>query len=109
MIAYGCPDESVGYYCGISTLGKQDRRQPLSSFHGGFVGRTPCLEELHELLSRAVFIPFAVSFDDFQKLLGCFATFAAGVERGRKVESRLMVQRVCRYFLLQFRHRPEPL
>src|ERR1700704_1090063 len=51
-------------------LRKKDRRQPLSPLNGGLIGRAPGLEELHQLLSRAVLIPFAVAFDDFEQLLG---------------------------------------
>src|SRR6185437_8950273 len=40
-------------------LGEQDRRQSLASLDGGLVRRAPGLEELHQLLARAVLVPFA--------------------------------------------------
>src|SRR3982750_3740991 len=40
---------------------KQNRRQPLPSLDGGFVGGAPGFEELHELLARAVFVPLAIA------------------------------------------------
>src|SRR6185312_14311524 len=50
-----------------ASSGKQDRRQPLSSLDGCVVGGAPCLEELHQLLARAVLVPFAISFHDLQQ------------------------------------------
>src|SRR5689334_14169330 len=49
-------------------LREQNRRQPFSPLDGGLIGRAPCIEELHQLLSRAVLIPFAVALDDFKQL-----------------------------------------
>src|SRR6185437_11418216 len=86
-------------------LGEQDRRQPLAPLDGGFIGRAPGLEQLHQLLARAVLVPFAVAFDDFEQLLRRLAALAAGVERRRQIESRLMIERVCGDFLFQLRHR----
>src|SRR2546423_14961032 len=42
-------------------LGEQDRRKPLASFDGRFIGRPPCAEKLHVLLSCAVVVPFAIA------------------------------------------------
>src|SRR5260370_33117329 len=88
-------------------LRKKDRRQPLSPVHCGLIGRPPRLEELHKLLSRAVLVPFAVALDDLKQLMGRLGALAAGVERGRKIESRLMIERVCANFLFQLGSRAE--
>src|SRR4051794_17817134 len=90
-------------------LRKQDGRQPLSSFNRGLVRGAPRLEELHQLLSRAVLIPFAVALDDLEQLLGCLGALAAGVERGREVEPCLVVERVRGDFLFQLGHGTERL
>src|SRR5438067_3527448 len=95
--------------CQVKVLRKQDRRQPLSSFNGGLIRRAPRLEELHQLLSRAVLIPFAVALDDLEQLLGCLGALAAGVERGREVEPCLVVERVRGDFLFQLGHGTERL
>src|SRR6476659_2454761 len=86
-------------------LREQNRRQPLSSIDGRFVDAAPRLEELHELLARAVIVPLAVALDDFEQLVGRFSAVALGVERGRQIESRLMVERVCGDLLFQLGHR----
>src|SRR5689334_10414845 len=90
-------------------LRKQDGRQPLSSFDGRFVGAAPRLEELHQLLARAVIVPLAIALDDFQQLVGRFTALALRIERGREVESRLMIERVRGDLLLQFGHRTDRL
>src|SRR5580693_2263187 len=56
---------------GTSALRKQDRGQPLAALDGGFVGRTPSIEKLDELLARAVVIPFTIAFDDRDQVLEC--------------------------------------
>src|SRR4051794_30122199 len=71
---------------------KQDGRQPLAALDGSFVGRAPGFEELHQLLARAVLIPFAVALDDLQKLRGSLGALAGGIERDREIEARLVVQ-----------------
>src|SRR3974390_1337371 len=86
-------------------LRKQNGRQPLSSFDGGIVIGAPGLEELHQLLAPPLPVPFAVALDDLEQRLGCFGAFAGGVERGRQIESRLMIQRVCGDFLCQLDER----
>jgi hypothetical protein len=80
---------------GIRVSREQNRRQPLASIDRGLVGAAPRLEELHQLLARAVIVPLAIALDDFEQLVGCFGAVALGVERGREIESRLMVERVC--------------
>src|ERR1700738_1056207 len=90
-------------------LGKQNRRQPLASVHRRLIGGAPCLEELHQLLARAVLVPFAVALDDFEQLVGGVGTVAAGVERGGKIESRLIIERICGDFLFQLGDRAERL
>jgi len=76
---------------------------------GSFIRHRPCLEELHQLLARAVIVPLASRFDDFEQLVGRFSAVALGVERGRQVESRLMVERVFGDFLFQLGHRTDRL
>src|SRR5882724_1007300 len=76
-------------------LRKQNDRQPLSSIHGRFIGAAPRLEELHQLLARGILVPFAVALDDFEQMVGRLGTIALRVQRGRQIESRLMIERVC--------------
>src|SRR5438270_9537347 len=90
-------------------LREEDRRQPLSSLDGRFVGAAPRLEELHQLPSRAVIVPLAVALDDFQQLVGRLGALALGVERSGQVESRLMVERVCGDLLFELGHRADRL
>ncbi len=56
-------------------LRKQNRRQPLAAVQRGFVGRTPGLEELHQLLAGAVLVPFAVALDDGEQMIGRLGAF----------------------------------
>src|ERR1700738_4264953 len=102
-------DQVRGHAFAEYALRKKDRRQPLAPLHGGLIGRAPRLEELHQLLARAVLVPFAVALDDFEQLTGRLSALARGVERGRKIESRLMIERVCGYFLFQLGHRSQRL
>src|ERR1700742_773221 len=90
-------------------LREQDGRQPLAAFNGGFIRPAPGLEELHELLARAVIVPFAIAPDDLEQLAGGLAALAAGIQRGRQVESGLMVDRICGDFLFQLGDRAERL
>src|ERR1700730_13742132 len=92
-----------------NALREQDRRQPFAPLNGGLIGRAPRLEELHQLLARAVVVPFAVALDDFEQLTSGLAALAAGVERGCKIESGLMIERVCGDFLFQLGHRADRL
>src|SRR5215475_3606725 len=82
-------------------LGEQDRRQSLSSFDGRLIGAAPRLEELHQLLARAVVVPFAVTLDDLEQLRGRLRALALRVQRGGKVEARLMIEWVCIDFLFK--------
>src|SRR5712691_6179853 len=52
-----------------ATLREQDRRQLLAPGDGRLVGRAPGLEEHHELLARAVVVPFAVALDDVEEMV----------------------------------------
>ena len=54
----------------------KNRRQPLASIDGGLVGAAPRLEELHQLLARAVVVPLAVALDDFEQLIGRLGALA---------------------------------
>src|SRR5258706_450169 len=69
-------------------LREQDRRQPLASIHGGLIGRPPGVEELHELLSRGIVVPFAVALDDLEQLIGGFSALAARIECGGGIALR---------------------
>src|SRR6202045_5470632 len=69
---------------GTSALRKEDRGQPLAPVDGGFVGRTPCIEKLDELLARAVVVPFAIALDDRDQVLERVAALALAVERQRQ-------------------------
>src|ERR1700751_2355114 len=91
----------------VYVLREQDRRQPLASFDSRFIGATPGLKELHELLARAVVVPFAVAPDDFEQLRRRLAALAHGVERGGEMESRLMIERVRSDLLFELGNRSE--
>src|SRR5215831_4792268 len=78
-------------------LGKQNRRQSLAAVHGGLVGRTPGLEELNQLLARAVVVPFAIALDDLQQVIDGLLPLPLAVQREREIEARLMVERIGRY------------
>src|SRR4051812_47356288 len=93
--------------CRERLLRKQDRRQLLAALHGGVVRRTPRLEELHQLLARAVLVPLAVALDDLEQMVGGRSAVAAGIQGDRQVEARLMIERVGGDLLLQFGDRTE--
>src|SRR5438270_610878 len=61
--------------------GEQDRRQSLSSLDGRFISAAPRLEELHQLLARAVVVPFAVAPDDLEQPRGRLGALACRVQR----------------------------
>src|SRR5689334_948296 len=54
---------------GGALLREHKRRQFLAAVDGGRMGEAPRLEELDELLARAVVVPFAVTLDDLETLL----------------------------------------
>src|SRR5262245_3047874 len=88
---------------------EQDRRQPLAAFDGGLIGSAPGFEQLYELLARAVVVPFAVALDDLEQLRRRLAALAHRVQRGRKVEAGLMIERVCGDFLFELADRTDRL
>jgi hypothetical protein len=51
-------------------------------------------------LARAVIVPFAVAFDDRQQMFERIEPAAFAIERQRKVEARLMIERIGRDFPL---------
>src|SRR5215208_8091840 len=55
---------------GIPVSREENRRQPLASLDGRLVGAAPRLEELQQLLARAVIVPLAIALDDFEQLVG---------------------------------------
>src|ERR1700675_4141479 len=90
-------------------LSEQNRRQPLAAVDRGFVCRTPCIEKLNELLARAVIIPFAVALDDGDQLLERILPPALAVERQRKIEARLMIERISEDLLFELGNGAERL
>src|SRR5919199_148273 len=71
-------------------LREQDGRQLASPGDRHVVRRAPCLEELQELLSRAVLVPIAVPAHDLDELIERLLALAARVERDGEIEARLM-------------------
>src|SRR5512133_2419320 len=75
LIGICCPGQFAGSVrvlftkpCSASLeydLREQNRRQPLASIDGRFVGAAPRFEELHQLLARTVIVPLAIALDDF--------------------------------------------
>src|SRR5512133_2050758 len=92
-----------------ANLRKQKRRQLLAAFDRRGIGEAPGLEELDELLARAVIVPFTVALDDLEELLRRLLALALGVERDGKIEARLMIERIGEHLLFQLRERPERL
>src|SRR5918911_3548768 len=82
---------------------KQDRGELPPSRDRVLVRRTPGLEELNELLARAVLVPTAIPADDFKKLVDRFLAPAAGVEPEGQIEAGLVIGRVCLDPALQIR------
>src|SRR5438046_795902 len=80
---------------------EQDRRQPLAPLDRRLVRATPGLEELYELLACAVVVPLAVALHNVEQMIGRIEAIALGVQRHRKVEPRLVVERVRRDLLLE--------
>src|ERR1700722_19388848 len=80
---------------------EQDRGQSPASVHGVLVGRPPGLEELHQLFAGTVVVPFAVAAHDLHQLIERFLTPVVAVERERKIEPRLVVERIIGDLLLE--------
>src|SRR5262249_56110636 len=77
------------------TSGEQDRRQPLAPVDGGLVGGAPGLEELNQLLARAVVVPFAIALDDLEQIIDRLLAPPLAVQAEREIEPRLMVDRIA--------------
>src|SRR5262249_57458732 len=94
--------------CGRSSRasGKQDRRQPLAPVDGGLVGGAPGLEQLKELLTRAVVVPFAITLDDIEQIVDRLLAPTLGVQAKREIEPRLMVEGIGRDLLFEVADRP---
>src|SRR5258708_33729908 len=71
----------------VCELRKQNRRQPLASVHGCLVGAAPRLEELHQLFSRGVLVPFVIAFDDVVQFVGRLRAVSLRAERCLRSES----------------------
>src|SRR3569833_316970 len=59
-----------------ANLRKQNRRQLLAAFDRRRIGEAPGLEELDELLARAVLVPLAIAADNLEQLLRRFLALA---------------------------------
>src|ERR1700692_3327851 len=90
-------------------LSEQDRRQPLAAVDCGFVCRTPRIEKLNLLVARAGIISFAVALDDGDQLLERILPPALAVERQRKIEARLMIERIGEDLLFELGNGAERL
>ena len=86
---------------------EQDRGQPPTAFDRRFVSRSPRLEQLHQLLARAVVVPFAVAPDDLEEMLERLPAPPLGIERNRQVKTSLVVERIGTKFLLELGERTE--
>src|ERR1700759_3705957 len=104
LIGMNLPGKGDGY---VVVSGEQDRRQPLAPLDGGLIRPAPRLEKLHQLLARTVVVPLAIALDDSEQLLGRFAPIARRVQRRRKIEARLVIERVRGDFLLQLADRAD--
>src|SRR3984893_15903991 len=80
---------------------RQDRGEPLAAVDGCLVRRAPRLEELHELLARAVFLPLAIALDDLDQVVDRLRPAPLAVERDREIEPRLMVEWIGCNLLLE--------
>src|SRR5262249_23665395 len=69
-----------------ATSRKQDRRQPLAAVDGRLVGGAPGLEELHQLLARAVVVPFAIALDDLEQIVDRLLAPSLTVQAEREIE-----------------------
>src|SRR3569833_705906 len=83
LIGIGCL-LSHGRACSAMISGEQDRREPLATVDGGLVRAAPGFEELHQLLARAVIVPFAVALDDLEQMIGCLLALARSVHGDRQ-------------------------
>src|ERR1700687_2894841 len=102
-------DRSRKSYETRHALGEEDRRQPLASFDSRFIGRAPCVEKLHELLARAVIVPFAIAFHDCEQMFERVKPAAFAVERERKIEPGLMVELIGGDLLFKLADRSDRL
>ena len=86
---------------------EQDRREAAPALDGRLVGGSPGVEQLDQLLARAVVVPFAVAAHDLEQMVERFGPPPLAVAGERQVEARLVVERIGRDFLLQFADRPD--
>src|SRR2546425_10095541 len=84
---------------------KQNGGEPLAPVDGRLVGRPPRLEELYELLARAVVVPFAIAPDDLEEMVARFGAAPLAVQGDREIEPRLMIERIGGDLLFQFAER----
>src|SRR5262249_7486488 len=61
--------------------GKEDGRQPPPALEGQWILRSPGVEQLHQLLTCSLFVPFAIATNHFQQLIERFGLLALGGER----------------------------
>src|ERR1700735_240994 len=80
---------------------EQDRRQPAAARYGVFVGGAPGLEKLQQLLAGAVIGPATGAAPDFHQMVDRLLPALIGIQRARKIEPGLMIQRIRSDLLLQ--------
>ena len=85
----------VPTFRGSCLLREQHRGKFPAAGDGGLVRRAPGIEQLHELLARAVVVPFAVALDDRDQVVGCRVAIALGILGEREIETGLMIGRIC--------------
>src|SRR5260370_25925076 len=102
-------DRSWKSYESGHALDEQDRRQPLASFDSRLIGRPPCVKQLHELLARSVIVPFAIALHDREQMFERVKPAAFAIERERKIEPRLMVERIGGDLLFKLADRSQRL
>ena len=108
-MSHSTPRRHRNLFPPATTLREKYRRQPLAPFDRSFVGRTPGIEELNELLAGAVIVPFAIALHDGDQLFERIQPPAVAVERHREIESGLMVGRIGGDLLLKIGNGPSDL
>src|SRR5829696_1051130 len=87
----------------LGASGEQERGEPPPPCQRHLVHRAPGLEELNELLARAVLVPIAVAPDDFKEVVDSFSAPPAGVQPNGEIEAGLMIHGIALDLALQVR------
>src|SRR5690606_25480534 len=77
-----------------SPSGKQQRRKAATAIERRLVGRTPGLEELHQLLAGLVILPTAVQPENVKKQVGGVLALVLGVQEQGELEAGVVVLRI---------------